>query len=226
MTTRLLLSAALALTFAAPISQVHAQASKDWPNLARYREANLTMTSADVVFMGDSITDSWQSPRFGGFFPDKPYVDRGISGQTTPQMLLRMRSDVIDIGAKTLVLLAGTNDIAGNTGPITDEGIEANIATMAELARAHGMRVALCSILPVKAYPWSPTLRPAGRVLALNAWMREYARKNGFTFVDYHAAMKDAEDGLPKSYSEDGVHPNVAGYAVMKRVLSEALAGR
>ena len=130
---------------------------RDWPNLARYREANRTLTAAAgnearVVFMGDSITDAWQQPRYGGFFPGRPYVDRGISGQTTPQMLLRFRRDVIDLGPKAVVILAGTNDIAGNTGPMTNEEIQGNLASMSELAHAHNIRVVLASVTPVSAY--------------------------------------------------------------------------
>ena len=149
---------------------------RDWPNLARYREDNRTLPAgngARVVFMGDSITDAWQQPRYGGFFPGKPYVDRGISGQTTPQMLLRFRPDVIDLEPKVVVILAGTNDIAGNTGPMTNEEIEGNIASMSELAHAHKIRVVLASVTPVSGYHVASsaavpqtTLRPMARVQA------------------------------------------------------------
>jgi lysophospholipase L1-like esterase len=198
----------------------------DWAELRRYRtdDEALHWKAADperVVLLGDSITDGW--PKDAALW-DPHFVNRGISGQTTPQMLVRLRPDVIELGARTLVLLAGTNDIAGNTGPATDEEIEGNIASIAELAHAHGIRVVLCSILPVKAYPWSPALRPAKRVLAVNAWIRAYAAKNGFTYVDYHTPMKDDEDGLPGKFADDGVHPNAAGYAVMRKLLGEALA--
>src|SRR5262252_6096686 len=149
----------------------------DWPQLARYREANGKVTApgnseARVVFLGDSITDSWQNPRFGGFFPGKPYIDRGISGQTTPQMLVRFRADVIDLKPKAVVILAGTNDIAGNTGPMTLQMIEGNLMSMAELAKAHGIKVVLASVLPARAFPWRPEIEPAPKIAALNAWIR------------------------------------------------------
>src|SRR5262249_22940376 len=157
-----------------------------WPNMTRYREANhgLAAPSANdsrVVFMGDSITDAWQQPRFGGFFPGKSYVDRGISGQTTPQMLLRFRPDVIDLKPKAVVILAGTNDIAGNTGPMTNEEIEGNLQSMSELARAAGIKVVLASITPVSAYHVNPTAaggpqtsqRPMERIKAVNEWIRK-----------------------------------------------------
>src|SRR5262245_41097564 len=156
---------------------------RDWPNLARYREMNRTLAApaageSRVVFMGDSITDNWQQPRYGGFFPGKPYVDRGIIGQTTPQMLIRFRPDVIELHPKAVVILAGTNDIAGNTGPMTDEDVERNIESMVELAKAHGIKVVLASITPTSAYHTAPngtpqtTARPMDRIKAINAWMK------------------------------------------------------
>ncbi|MGE5199579.1 MAG: SGNH/GDSL hydrolase family protein [Rhodospirillaceae bacterium] len=208
----------------------------DWPNLARYREANLALAApstgeARVVFMGDSITDSWQQPRFGGFFPGKPYVDRGISGQTTPQMLIRFRPDVIALGPKVVVILAGTNDIAGNTGPMTDEQIEANLASMADLARANGIRVVFSSILPVSEYhvrpgdtnPPQTTRRPMARILALNSWMKNHAAANGHAYLDYFAAMIDARGLLRAELSEDDLHPNAAGYAIMAPLAEAAI---
>src|SRR5438552_9514839 len=160
---------------------------RDWPNVARYREANRMLKApaageSRVIFMGDSITDLWQQPRYGGFFPGKPYVDRGISGQTTPQMLLRFRPDVIDIAPKVVVILAGTNDIAGNTGPMTNDEIQGNLASMSELAHAHGIRVVLASVTPVSSYHTSSaaavpqtTSRPIARIQALNNWIRTFA---------------------------------------------------
>src|SRR5262245_356453 len=156
---------------------------RDWPNLARYRDANRSVgADVRVVFMGDSITDLWQQPRYGGFFPGKSYVDRGISGQTTPQMLLRFRPDVIDLKPKVVVILAGTNDIAGNTGPMTNEEIQGNLASMSELAHANRIKVVLASVTPVSAYHVaSPTAvpqttaRPMARIHALNDWMKSYA---------------------------------------------------
>src|SRR3954469_2045746 len=176
---------------------------RDWANMARYREANAALAAPStgagrVVFMGDSITDNWQQPRFNGFFPGKPYVDRGISGQTTPQMLLRFRPDVIDLKPKAVVILAGTNDIAGNTGPMTDEEIEGNIQSMAELAKAHGIKVVLSSIMPTSAYHTvergipQTTTRPMARITAINDWMKKYAAANGHVYLDYFTAMLDA----------------------------------
>ena len=208
----------------------------DWANLGRYRESNRTVGApapgdARVVFMGDSITDAWQQTRYGGFFPGKPYVDRGISGQTTPQMLIRFRPDVIALSAKAVVILAGTNDIAGNTGPMTDEQIEGNLASMADLARANGIRVVFSSILPVSEYhvrpgdtsPPQTTRRPMARIKALNAWMKDYAAANGHVYLDYFSAMTDAAGLLRSELSEDDLHPNAAGYAIMAPLAEAAI---
>ena len=192
----------------------------DWAWLARFKEADLALSAPAsgekrVVFMGDSITQGWKIEGAGGYFPGKPYVNRGISGQTTPQMLVRFRQDVVDLKPTAVVILAGINDIAGNTGPETLEEIEGNLASMAELAAAHHIRVVMCSVLPAFDFPWSPGKVPAPKVLALNAWMKGYAAEKGHVYVDYHSAMKDARDGLPATLSHDGVHPLPAGYAVM-----------
>jgi len=200
---------------------------RDWSNLGRYREANRTLpapASGDsrVVFMGDSITDAWQQPRYGGFFPGKPYVDRGISGQTTPQMLLRFRPDVIALEPKAVVILAGTNDIAGNTGPMTNEEIEGNLASMSELAHANRIRVVFASVTPVSAYHVaSPsavpqtTARPMARIHALNDWLKAYAAAHGDLYLDYYSAMTDPSGLLRAELSEDDLHPNAKGYAIM-----------
>lgn len=177
---------------------------RDWPNLARYRPDNAALKppasgEAHVVFLGDSITDSWDDPRFGGFFPGKPYVNRGISGQTTTQMLVRFRADVIALGPRAVVILAGTNDIAGNTGPMTNDEIAGNLASMSELAKANGIRVVLSSVLPVGEYHYKPgapggpqtSRRPPDRIRALNGWMKEYAAKNGHVYLDYWPATAD-----------------------------------
>ena len=192
----------------------------DWPWLGRFKEADLSLGSpaageSRVVFMGDSITDFWKLNGPAGAFPGKPYINRGISGQTTPQMVLRFRQDVIALQPKVVVILAGTNDIAGNTGPMTLEQTEDNLASMADLAAANHIRVVLCSVLPAFDYPWKPGLTPAPKILAINAWMKAYAAEKGYIYVDYHAAMKDQRDGLPANLSRDGVHPLPAGYAVM-----------
>jgi lysophospholipase L1-like esterase len=209
---------------------------RDWPNLARYREANRTLpapsgNNARVVFMGDSITDAWQQPRYGEFFPGKPYIDRGISGQTTPQMLLRFRPDVIDLQPKAVVILAGTNDIAGNTGPMTNEEIQGHLASMSELAHAHGIRVVLASVTPVSAYHTaSPsavpqtTSRPMARIQALNDWIKTYAAAQGDVYLDYFSAMTDQSGLLRAELSEDDLHPNARGYAVMAPLAEAAIA--
>jgi len=208
----------------------------DWPAMARYRDANAKITAparneARVVFMGDSITDSWDDPKYGGFFPGKPYVDRGISGQTTPQMLIRFRADVIALQPKVVLILAGTNDIAGNTGPMTLEAVEDNLVSMAELARANRIRVVLASLLPVSDYEMrdgKPIIqtgrRPPDKILALNAWMKNYAAQNKDTYLDYYSAMVDGKGFLQDELSDDGLHPNAKGYAVMAPLAEAAIA--
>jgi lysophospholipase L1-like esterase len=210
---------------------------KDWPALARYHDANakvspLAKDEKRVVFMGDSITDGWDNEGNGGFFPGKPYINRGISGQTTPQMLLRFRADVIALKPKVVVILAGTNDIAGNTGPMTLEAIEDNLTSMAELARANGIRVVLSSLLPVSDYEKNKegkpiirtTQRPPEQINALNEWMKTYATKNHLTYLDYYSAMKDEKGFLRDELSNDGLHPNLKGYEVMSPLAEQAIA--
>ncbi|MDR3749878.1 MAG: SGNH/GDSL hydrolase family protein [Terracidiphilus sp.] len=193
------------------------QIKKDWPFLGRFKEDNVTLGQPAagenrVVFMGDSITQGWHIDLS---FPGKPYINRGIGGQTTPQMVLRFHQDVIRLQPKAVVILAGTNDLAGNTGPMTLEQTEDNLEAMAEMAAAHQIKVVLCSITPAFDYPWRPGLTPAPKIDALNAWIRNYAAEKGYVYVDYHSAMKDERDGLPATLSKDGVHPLPAGYAVM-----------
>jgi len=202
---------------------------KDWPNLARYHDANAQVQAPApdeerVVFMGDSITDGW-GRRYGKFFPEKPYINRGISGQTTPQMLIRFRPDVIALRPKVVVILAGTNDIAGNTGPTTLEAIEDNLASMSELAKAGGIRVVLASLLPVCDYirPQTPR-RPNEKILALNAWMKEYATRNGFIYLDYYSAALDDNKMLKQELTYDGLHPNDTGYEIMAPLAEKAIA--
>jgi acyl-CoA thioesterase-1 len=174
-----------------------------------------------VVFMGDSITEGWH---LDTSFPGKPYINRGISGQTSPQMLLRFRQDVIDLKPKVVVILGGTNDVAGNTGPMTPAQSEENIASMADLASANHIRVVLCSVLPAIDFGWAPGLQPAPKIDALNEWIRAYASEKGYVYVDYHSAMKDEHDGLPANLSPDGVHPNPAGYAIMAPLVEAGIA--
>jgi len=209
---------------------------KDWPALARYHDDNGKVIAPAknekrVVFIGDSITDSWDDPRYGGFFPGKPYVNRGISGQTTPQMLIRFRPDVIALKPEVVVILAGTNDIAGNTGPMTLEAIQDNITSMAELARLNRMRVVIASVLPVSDYEKTAdgqprnqtTRRPPEKVKALNDWMRNYATQNKLTYLDYYSAMIDDKGFLKDELSNDGLHPNEKGYEVMAPLAEQAI---
>jgi acyl-CoA thioesterase I len=209
---------------AAPVSAWQKQFNErlivDFPWLARFKEADLTLVAPAsgedrVVFMGDSITEGWKIEGPGGSFPGKPYINRGIGGQTTPQMLVRFRQDVIALKPKVVVILGGTNDIAGNTGPMTLEQTEDNLASMAELAAVNNIRVVLCSVTPSFDFPWNPGLKPAPKILALNAWIKTYAAEKGFVYVDYHTALKDGRDGLPAKLSADGVHPLPVGYALM-----------
>lgn len=200
----------------------------DWANLNRYKEENLKIgLPADnenrVVFIGNSITQGWIEVD-PNFFAGKSYINRGISGQTTPQMLVRFRSDVVNLKPKVVVILAGTNDIAGNTGPSTLEMIEDNIASMVEIANANNIKVVLCSILPAYDYPWKTGLEPAQKIVDLNKWIKEYAVKNKIIYVDYFAPIADQRNGMKKAYSEDGVHPNLAGYKVMEPIVENAIA--
>lgn len=223
--------AALALLLAMSTSAAipaDAQSNADWANLKRYAAENAALPApapgeARVVFFGNSITEVW-APHFATMFPGKPYIGRGISGQTTPQMLIRFRQDVVALRPRVVVILAGTNDIAGNTGPSTNEMIADNLRGMTEIARANGIRVVLSSVLPVFDYPWKPGLEPAPRIIALNAWMRRYAEEIGETYLDYHTAMADARGGLPPSLADDGVHPNLAGYRLMAPLAESAIA--
>ena len=200
----------------------------DWANLAKYRDANGQLGPPKpgedrVVLFGDSITESW-AQFFPTMFPGKPYIGRGISGQTTPQMLVRFNQDVVALKPKVVVILAGTNDIAGNTGASTLEMIEDNFKSMTEVAKANGIRVVLSSVLPVFDYPWKPGLQPAEKIVALNAWVKDYASRNGATYLDYYSAMSDARHGLRADLGSDGVHPNEAGYRIMAPLMERAVA--
>ncbi len=201
--------------------------AQDWPDLGRYRAQNATVKSPAsgvqrVVFMGDSITDFWikKDPEF---FKEHPYLDRGISGQTTPQMLIRFRADVIDLKPKVVVILAGTNDIAGNTGPSSLKMIEDNLTSMCQLARFNHIKVVLCSVLPASHYFWSPKVHPAKKIVRLNKWIEKYARDNGYTYLNYYPHLVNNDGGMQSKYSKDGVHPNVAGYRVMDKLVVAAI---
>jgi lysophospholipase L1-like esterase len=202
--------------------------SQDWANLKQFQEANaqVNMAAPDenrVVFMGNSITIGWSNAR-PKFFKNKPYINRGISGQTTPQMLIRFRQDVINLKPKVVVILAGTNDIAGNTGPSTIEMIIDNIKNMSELAHANGIKVILSSTLPVYDYPWKPGLEPAHKIISLNKLIKAYTKEKGHIYLDYFTPMADERNGLPKKYAEDEVHPTLSGYKVMEPLVEAAIA--
>jgi lysophospholipase L1-like esterase len=201
--------------------------AQDWPNLNRYKSENSVLLKNNsnnrrIVLMGDSITEGW-STIDPDFFVDKPYVNRGISGQTSPQMLLRFRSDVITLHPQVVVLLAGTNDIAGNTGVSTIEMIIDNLISMCELAKANQIKVILCTVLPVYDYPWKTGLAPAQKIINLNTKIKQYAKEQGIVTVDYFSAMVDDRQGLKSIYSKDGVHPNKMGYQQMGPLLENAL---
>lgn len=206
----------------------------DFANFARYREANMKLSPPArdedrVVFMGDSITDSW---KLAEYFPGKPYINRGISGQTTSQMLIRFRADVIELKPKVVVILAGTNDIAGNTGPITLERIEGNMASMVDLAMANGIRVVFASILPVSDYNKNAqgtrivrtVQRQPAQILELNAWIKRLCEERGLTYLDYFAATVDDKGFLKPDIANDGLHPNAKGYELMKPLAEKAIA--
>ena len=208
----------------------------DFGELKRYREADAALAPAApsenrVVFLGDSITDYW---KLADYFPGKPYINRGIDGQTTPQILVRYRQDVIALHPRVLLVLAGTNDVAGVTGPTHNEDVEANYASMAELARLHHIRVVFASLLPVNNYTEdakeSFALRPRERILALNAWLKDYCAKNGFVYLDYFSAVVDDKGLLRRGLSDEGLHPNASGYKTMaplaEKAIARAIAGR
>lgn len=206
---------------------VFSQPQTDWANIARYKADNAKVGlpapgEKRVVFMGNSITEGWIRTH-PDFFSGKPYVARGISGQTTPQMLVRFRPDVINLKPALVVILAGTNDIAGNTGPSTLEMILDNLISMVELAKANNIKVVLSSVLPAYDYPWKPGMEPAMKIVKLNEMIKKYADDNGIVYLDYFSAMVDERNGLKKELSGDGVHPNDAGYKVMEPLAEAAI---
>lgn len=201
--------------------------NQDWPNLNRYAADNRALegtvpASGRVVFMGNSITEGWKNIH-PEFFAGRPYINRGISGQTTPQMLLRFRQDVIDLKPAVVVILAGINDIAGNTGITTLETIYGNIVSMAQLARVAGIQVVISSVLPAYDFPWRPGLQPALKVVQLNKMLKEFAHTNGHEYVDYFTAMADERNALRQGLGEDGIHPNLEGYRIMEPLVEKAI---
>ncbi|WP_108425610.1 SGNH/GDSL hydrolase family protein [Flagellimonas amoyensis] len=201
--------------------------AQDWPNLEKYSEANATLSApaADekrVVFMGNSITEGWLGAN-PDFFTENPYINRGIGGQTTPQMVLRFRQDVIALNPKVVVILAGTNDIAGNTGPMTLVQIRDNILSMVQLAKANGISPIVCSVLPAYDYPWRPGKEPNVKIPELNGMLKEMAAQEEVMYLDYFSAMSDDRNGLPKELTTDEVHLTKAGYAEMEKLVQEAI---
>lgn len=198
----------------------------DWPWLARFQEDNQRLVAnkaqVDIVFMGDSITQGWPDKQ-PDFFAPTGRVNRGISGQTTPQMLLRFRQDVIDLKPRAVHIMAGTNDIAGNTGPMTPAQTQANIMSMVELAQAHGIKVILASIPPAAAFPWRKEVAPAERIQAMNQWLRAYATQVGAVYADYTSVLDDGKGGMKQGFADDGVHPTADGYAAMFPVTEAAI---
>ncbi|GAB5555389.1 MAG: SGNH/GDSL hydrolase family protein [Saprospiraceae bacterium] len=203
-------------------------AAQDWPNLAKFQAANAELEAPKrgenrVVFMGNSITIGWKN-KAPEFFEGKPYINRGISGQTTPQMLIRFRQDVVALQPKVVVILAGTNDIAGNTGPSTIEMIADNMKSMAEIAKANGIKVVISSVLPVYDYPWKPGLEPAMKIVELNKMLKKYCKQNKHVYLDYFKAVVDDRNGMKAAYANDGVHPTKEGYAIMAPLAEAAIA--
>ena len=201
--------------------------AQDWPNLNKYQKENANIEKPvagqnRIVFMGDSTTEFWTSVN-PEFFTGKTYINRGISGQTSPQMLLRFRADVIALKPSAVILLAGINDIAGNTGPSTIEMITNNIFSMAELAKANHIQVILCSVLPAYDFYWNPNSFPSEKIITLNAMIQKYANANCILYIDYYSAMVDDQKGLKAAYSNDGVHPNKNGYEIMNPLAEVAI---
>jgi len=198
-------------------------AQKDWANFKKYEQANKEVSSpVRAVFIGNSITEGWYNAD-PDFFTTNGFLGRGIGGQTTSEMLVRFRQDVINLKPKAVVILAGTNDIAQNNGYISIENIMGNIISMCELAKSHKIKVFLCSVLPVKKYPWRQEVNAVEQIAALNMLMREYCKKNRICYVDYFSVLADEEGGLPKKYAGDGVHPNLDCYRIMEKVVLKKL---
>jgi lysophospholipase L1-like esterase len=201
----------------------------DWAHLKKYEQSNSELKKINdpdrVVFMGNSITEGW-SNFDKDFFINNPFVNRGIGGQTTPQMLIRFKPDVVNLNPKAVVILAGINDIAENTGPVTIENIAENIISMAEIAKANEIKVFICSTLPAIDFPWSPGMDPGPKVVKLNSILKNYCDSNNIPYVDYFSAMSDEKGGLkvPEyTAADDLVHPNLAGYKVMEKIILKAL---
>ncbi|WP_335964502.1 SGNH/GDSL hydrolase family protein [Galbibacter sp. PAP.153] len=212
------------LTFLKSFAQ---QTAVEFANFKKYKTENEALSAPvanenRVVFMGNSITEGWKNTH-PDFFEENPYIDRGISGQTTSQMLLRFRKDVIELQPKAVVFLAGINDIAENTGPIALEDIFGNIASMIELAKANNIKVVLCSVLPTNDFPWRPSIKPADKVISLNKMLKNYAKENNLIYVDYYSEMVNDTKGLDPDIAKDGVHPTLKGYKIMEPMVKKGI---
>ena len=201
----------------------------DWGGMNRFSEQNQVLlesgeNSVNTVFIGDSITEGW-SDYFPEFFQENPFINRGIGGQTTPQMLVRFRQDVIEHQPKVVVILAGTNDIAGNTPFIDLATVAGNIFSMVEIAKCNGVKVIICSVLPAAIYPWAPGKNPDVLIPVLNQLLKDYAKQNQVEYLDYFNAMTNGKNGMQKQFTNDGVHVTKEGYQIMinmvKKVISE-----
>lgn len=199
------------------------QKRNDWANFSKYEEANKTTQKNGVVFIGNSITEGWAA-RHPDFFVNNNYIGRGISGQVSSQMLVRFRQDVINLKPKAVVILAGTNDIAQNNGYISLPNVMQNIISMCELAKAHKIKVILCSVLPAYEFGWRKELKPADEIIDLNKLIKSYAIANQIIYVDFHTALRDERNGLPEKYAADGVHPTIEAYLIMEKLVSSAIA--
>lgn len=203
--------------------------AQDWADLSRYREEDAALPAPGipnqrVVFLGDSITDVWgRTPDTPPFFPGRPYLNRGIGGQTTPQMLLRFEQDVVHLHPAAVVIMAGTNDVAGNTGPETPQMIEDNFTALTKLAQANGIRVVLASIPPSEHFNWKPKVQPVATIRAVNAWLHDFCASGACTYLDYYSAMSNEQGGMKPGLSKEGTHPSAAGYAVMAPLAEQAI---
>ena len=222
----MVLTPAVATSRSAPMNRGSVAVEKDYNRHVQFldrKERLIKSGGTDLVFIGDSITDGW-GRRTNSFFTGKPYVNRGISGQTTPQMLVRFRADVVALKPAVVVILAGINDIAENTGPTTMEAIEDNLASMCEIATANDIRVVLSTVTPAIDFPWRRGKEPAPKVRTLNAWIKQYAAANGYTYLDYYTALADDAGGMKAGLASDGVHPTPEGYAIMAPLAEQAIA--
>lgn len=199
-----------------------AQPKNDWAQYGKYQEANKTAPKGGVVFLGNSITEGWAGTH-PKFFASNNYIGRGIGGQVTSQMLARFRSDVINLAPKAVVILAGTNDIAQNNGPIPLAEVMNNIISMSELAKTNKIKVVLCSVLPASEYGWRKELKPANDIIQLNSMIQQYALKNKIPYVDYHKVLKDERNGLPGHYAQDGVHPTPEAFTIMEQLVKPVI---